>query len=452
MATAVQLDDAGLAIGRRVETAKVSGWHVKVMGLVGAMSFFDAFDALSIAYVLPILAGAWKLNPVQIGWTISIGYVGQMVGALALGLLAERRGRIASLRWSVGLMSIFAIACAFAWSLPALLVGRLLQGVGLGGEVPVAATYVNEWCPSRLRGRLVFLFQSLFAAGIAITSVVAAVVVPLWGWRGLLAVGAIPGLLFLAFGRKLPESPRWLASRGRVAEATAVMDRLDGVAEPVVPAAPEAAHAAIAHATFADLFSKGYAGRTLTAWVILFCTAGVGYGLLTWLPTLYHTVYHLSVQEAFRYSFLNNFLGFFGAIAGAALVDKWGRKPCFAAAFFGASVPLLVLWGIGGTLPAIEVMALATVACFFISVMLAGIYIYTPEIYPTRMRALGASTATAWYRLASIISPVIVGLLLVHANVGAVYLFFAILALIGAVVVAAFAIETRGRTLEEIAA
>jgi putative MFS transporter len=446
------LNAASHTIDQRVENAKLSSSHVKIIGLVGAATFFDAFDALSIAYVLPILAGIWALTPPQIGLTISIGYVGQMVGALALGWVAERRGRIFALRWSVGLLSVLSLFCAFAWSLPILMLGRLLQGVGLGGEVPIAATYVNEWCPSRLRGRLVFLFQSLFAGGVAITSLVAAVVIPVWGWRGLFALGAAPALLFLALGRTLPESPRWLASRGRNREAAAVLDKIDGTAPGPALVGSETTGDAPPQATFADLFAKGYAGRTLTAWLILICTAGVGYGLLTWLPTLYRTVYHLSVADTFRYSFLNNFVGLFGAIAGATVIDRLGRKASFAGSFVGAAIPLLVLWALGRALQPVQVMGLTTVACFFISVMLAGIYVYTPEIYPTRMRAIGTATATAWYRLASIVSPITVGLLLVRANVDAVYLFFALLALIGAVVVAVFAVETRGKTLEEIAA
>jgi putative MFS transporter len=115
-------------------------------------------------------------------------------------------------------------------------------------------------------------------------------------------------------------------------------------------------------------------------------------------------------------------------------------------------VPLLVLWKAGSAFAPATVMALTTVASFFISVMLAGIYVYTPEIYPTRMRAIGTATATAWYRLASIIIPILVGLLLGRAGVSAVYLLFGGLALLGAIVVAAFAIETRGRSLEEISA
>jgi putative MFS transporter len=121
---------------------------------------------------------------------------------------------------------------------------------------------------------------------------------------------------------------------------------------------------------------------------------------------------------------------------------------CFSIAFAGAAAPLLVLWAGASAAAPVVVMGLAATAFFFISIMLAGIYVYAPEIYPTHLRALGTGVATAWYRLAAIVSPTVVGVVLAGAGIGAVFLMLAAVALVGAAVVALFAVEMRGRPLQ----
>lgn len=449
------LNAASSQIGDRIERLPVSRWHIKVIGLVGAATFFDAFDALAIAMVLPVLVGLWSLTPPQVGLLISMGYVGQLIGAVVLGLVAERYGRIRGLAIAVALISGLSAACAFAWNAPSLMVLRLIQGVGLGGEVPIAATYVNELCPARRRGALVLMFQTLFAAGVAATAFIATMIIPHFGWRWMFALGAFPALLLPFWARTLPESPRWLAGVGRTAEADQTMSRIeDQIAKgkplpPVVPTATRPASTS-GRATIASLFSDGFSKRTLTVWAILFCTSMVGYGLLTWLPTIYRTVYHLSPAEAVKLSLVSTLASPLGSLLGAAVIDRLGRKLCFTVAFVGAAVPLLILWKVAGHVSPVEVMWLAAVASLFIAVLLAGIYVYAPEVYPTRMRAMGAGVATAWYRLGAIVSPTAAGFILAGAGVGAVFLSFAVAAIVGALVVIFFAIETSGRSLEEI--
>ena len=127
----------------RMESVPFSRWHLKPRLIMGSATFFDAFDALSLAFVLPVLIGLWKLTPGQIGILIGAGYLGQAVGAVLFGWLAERFGRIFSAKCTVFLMSVMSIACMFAGNFNALLLFRFIQGIGVGGEVPVAATYIT---------------------------------------------------------------------------------------------------------------------------------------------------------------------------------------------------------------------------------------------------------------------------------------------------------------------
>ena len=138
----------------RIERLPTSSWQVKARIIVGTATFFDAFDSLAIASVLPVLIPLWKIAPPQIGskvgLLISAGFLGQLVGALLFGWIAERYGRMPAMIWSIALFAVMSLVCAFAWDYNSFLVFRTIQGIGLGGEVPVAATYISELTRARV--------------------------------------------------------------------------------------------------------------------------------------------------------------------------------------------------------------------------------------------------------------------------------------------------------------
>jgi putative MFS transporter len=441
-------------ITARIERLPLSGWYARLLSVVGTAHFFDAFDSLTIAIVLPILAGLWHIAPAQIGLLISAGFVGQMIGAIGLGWLAERHGRLRILQWTLAIIALLSIACAFAWDYYSLLVFRTVQGIGLGAEVPIAATYLNEFTKAQYRGRLIIFLQSCFAGGIVITSLVAIWVIPHLGWPWMFVLGTLPALLAIWLRRLAPESPRWLASKRRLQEADAVLSKIEARAErdgPLPPLPANIPPIITEQAGFADLFKGIYVKRTLTAWGIAFCTAFVGYGLLTWLPTIFRTVYKLPIEQVLQYNFIFAVVGFVGGLVGMSLIDVLGRRICFLISFTGAGLGMITLWLLGDGRTAIDVITLGCTSQFFMTFLLTGIYLYVPETYPTRMRALGVGVASSWMRVAAIVGPTIVGIILTGSDVGKAFLMFGIVGLIGAVVVALLVIETRGRILEEIA-
>ena len=190
----------------RLERLPLSSWQVKTRIVVGTATFFDAFDALTIAYILPAIIPLWHLAPADIGWLISTGYVGQLIGALAGGWLAERFGRKPVIFAAILWFGLLSIACAFAWSYQSLLVLRALQGLGLGAEVPVAATYIGELAKARGRGRVVLLFELIFPVGIVMAALLGRWIVPHLGWQSMFYIGGLPALLALFLMRLLPES------------------------------------------------------------------------------------------------------------------------------------------------------------------------------------------------------------------------------------------------------
>src|SRR6185295_15386084 len=194
----------------RLESVPFSRWHVKARVVVGSATFFDAFCALSLAFALPSLVAAWHITPAQSGLLISSSYVGQFVGALLFSSLAEQFGRIRSAAAATALMAVMSIGCALAGNFPALLACRLVQGIGVGGEMPVAAAYVSELSKAKGRGRFFMLYEMIFPVGLMATGQIAAFLVPAFGWQALFVLGAIPGLIVAMLVWRLPESPRWL--------------------------------------------------------------------------------------------------------------------------------------------------------------------------------------------------------------------------------------------------
>jgi putative MFS transporter len=441
-------------IAARIERLPFSPWHVKVRVIMGVATFFDAFDALAIAYVLPVLIPLWKLAPAQIGLLISIGFAGQLVGAILFGWLAERFGRVRVATWTIGIFSVFSLVCALSWNYPSMLAFRFVQGLGLGGQVPIAAAYINEIAKAEKRGRFFLLYEVIFPVGLLAVALVATWVVPNLGWQWMFVIGALPALLATVMRRLLPESPRWLAAAGRMEEADrtlrAIEDEISARGAKPLPALPSSLPAVAAvKASWRDLFSGIYLPRTLAVWVMWFCTYLIVYGISGWLPTIYRTIFKLPLQQALQYSLAATAAGLIGALACAYLIDRTGRRAWFVGAFFAGAVPLFVLWlrGTGNT--ASDVMIYASLSYAMINTLALGLYLYTPEIYPTRVRAVGSGAATAWLRVASMIGPFMIGAILPQAGLGIVFLVFGVAAAVGGAV-ALLTLETRGRVLEEL--
>jgi MFS transporter, putative metabolite:H+ symporter len=435
----------------RLERLPTSWWQVRTRIIVGVATFFDAFDALAIASVLPVIVPLWKLTPPQIGFLISAGFLGQLVGALLFGWIAERYGRMTAMVWSIALFALMSLVCALAWDYNSFLVFRTIQGIGLGGEVPVAAVFISELAKAHGRGRFVLLYELVFPIGLVAAALLGLWIVPHLGWQWMFVVGALPALLALVLRRLLPESPRWLAVHGRMAEAEAAVSLIEAetqkaIGHPLPPPKPMVA-AVDKPASWADLFGAFYLQRTLVVWVIWFAAYFVNYGLSIWLPTVYRTVFKLPLDVSLRYGLITQAVGLIGTLICALTIDYVGRRPWFALSFAAAAIALGAL-AFFPTPTAEQVLTCMTIAYFFVSTINIGVYLYTPELYPTRARALGVGAATAWLRFASMIGPTVVGMMLA-GGLSSVFVTFAIVAAIAAVITGLFAIETKGRVLEE---
>jgi putative MFS transporter len=425
---------------------------------MGSATFFDAFNALSIAFVLPILVPLWHITAPEIGILIGASYVGQVIGALAFSSAAERYGRVPCAAASTAIYAVMSLACAGAWSFSALLVCRFIQGIGVGGEMPVAATYISELSKARGRGRFFMLYEMIFPIGLMVTGQVGAILVPQLGWQIMFLIGGIPGLIIAFLLLRLPESPRWLIGKGRLAEAEAVVMRLEAAASktgarlatpPIVTMPVQVPVPPRSRGNWSELLSPAYRGRTLIVWVLWATAYLIANSLNNWMPTLYTTVYHLGLPQALRAASMTNVAQVVLVLICAMVIDRTGRKHWMMGAF-GLGAVLLSVLAFGGTQDVSWVIIFSTLSYGLVGSIAAVVYLYTPEIYPTRMRAIGTGVATSWLRVASAIGPTLVGFMLGKGGVDSVFLMFAGVAVLG-LVAATRMIETRNLRLEDIA-
>ncbi len=441
-------------ISARIERLPFSRWHMK-MGLIVATGwFFDGFDALAIAYVLPVLIPMWHLNFGQIGFLISAGYIGQLIGSIFFGWLGEKIGRVPVFRYTLILYTIMSVACGFATTYDALVWMRVIQGLGLGGEIPILAAYIGEFAKATHRGRYGLGFQLWFSISFIFVSGISYFVVPHWGWEAMFFIGAIPAVILLPMRAFMPESPRWLANKGRYVEADAILTKIeDDISEhgakPLPPIPTDVAPVKPSTARFTDLLSGIYRKRTLAVWTIWFCTYIIVYGLNTTVPSLLRTVYHASLEQSIIYGFFASGLGLCFTVTGIFFIDKYGRKPLFALGQLCSAIPLLLLaYYSAPTMNIIAVMGLAMLASAFNSILALGLSTYNAELYPTEMRALGVGVGNAWVRLAAVIGPIFLGWAIPNIGLNNAYAVYAVFGIIGGLTVILFAVETKGKVLE----
>ncbi|MEV0639869.1 MFS transporter [Streptomyces sp. NPDC050619] len=451
-------------IAARIDRIPTGRFHGRVAALIGAGTFFDGFDAISLAVILPIVVNVFDLGLAEAGLIVSAGFLGQLFGAVVVGVLSDRMGRRPTFLISVAIFSCFSLACALAWSAESLLVFRVLQGIGLGAEVPIATTFINELLGARKRGRIAVLFTSLVAWGIAFAPLAALLSVtaagPETGWRILLAVGALPLVLVVWGWFALPESPRWLAEAGRVAEAEVIVAKMERAAmgRGQVLAEPRQHPAQGARRKFrmAELLGPQYRVRTISLWVIWFFTFFVTYGYQVWLPTMYVRIGGLDPSYSLMLTLLLGILQLVMTIVAAWLIERIGRRALFMAGFIIAALGGLFGVVTVGVLGHTGWPALAASGMFIavgIGIPSVALWVYTAELFPTRMRGWATSTCSGMLRLSSVVSPVLIGSILGSgASPGTVFALFTASAIIALVMVWIFSVETRGRVLEEISA
>lgn len=458
------IDSDTLAAGEivaRLDRLPFTSLHRRSCGIIALGSFFDSFDALLLASAIAVVISVLHISFLNIGLLISAANFGMMIGAPIGGSLAEKFGRRPILILSIGGFGLLSIASAFAWNFPSLLVIRFIEGLALGAEIPIAAALFNEFVPGRRRARIfLYGFGTLFAAGFLFAPLVGLGCIALLGaaigWRVLFACGGLSLFVAAAMFVALPESPRWLASKGRIEEARAVLDKFEAsaLAEGAPLPAPAIRPQVQEQPTrLAELFSPAYRMRTILVWILFFVIYFVAYGISSWLPSLYVKVGGLPTNEALSLTVFYGVTSVAVVFFWGAIADRIGRRRLYIIA-----LALLVVTMLAGFVT-VTWLGFTRWPVLAIVVFIAGFgnggatsmsFLYAAELFPTRMRAWAGSTCASANRIGSVLAPGAIGALLAAGlGLGSVFLMVSCVAALGLVSVIILAPETGSGTLEE---
>ena len=383
----------------------------------------------------------------------TVGLVGAFLGALFWGTISDYIGRRTSFQATVGLFAVFTGLVAVSWNVLSLSVFRFLSNFGLGGEVPVTLTLSSEYSPGRIRGAMTGNIMAAFPVGLVLAASLSLLIIPRWGWRALFIIGVVPALLLFFVRRYMPESARFLLSKGRIAEAEATVAGIEKDAIGRSLTADEIKSLANLHpevaapskVTVFELLAPGRAKNTLLLWIVSFGFLWASNGILFMLPTIL-TQRGIPLTQAISFQLVQALSAVVGYSACGFLIDRYGRRPVlFLYYFVGAFFHLWFAMASGMWLYA------AAAAVGWVN---PGVYgatgIYVSELHPTHLRA----TAVGWFfgigRIGSFLAPTVVGFMLAY-GVGAYVLHtFALAYLVSAIALWLIGVETKGRVLEQI--
>ena len=434
----------------RLENLPVGSFHYKLLAVTGLGWLFDSMDTGLISFVLPILAKEWGLSPEQVGWIGSVGLIGMALGAVLAGTIADRFGRKNVFAATVILYSVATGLCAVAWSYESLLVFRFLVGFGLGGELPVAATLMSEYAPTELRGRFIVLLESFWGLGWLVAALISYLLIPTFGWHIAFIIGALPALYVFLIRLHMPESIRYLLSKGKIEEAQQIIltleKKLGVVSKPFQKDFVQEATPIFKLNVF-TLWKKTFRVRTLMLWLTWFGIVFSYYGIFMWLPSIVFTQ-GFEVVKTFEYVLIMTLAQLPDYFAAAWLVDIIGRRYTLSGFLLMSGI---CAYFFGNAATATELLMWGAAMSFFNLGAWGVIYTYTPELYPTAIRALGSGWAAGFGRIGGMIAPMLVGVLLAHgAPMNFIFVMFASVFVIISVIVLSLGIESKKKSLEEI--
>jgi MFS transporter, putative metabolite:H+ symporter len=460
-----------LTIAERIEGLPLGTFHRRFIALVSLGNFFDLYDIFIVAYIGAALQQSGFLTLRQFTFFVAAGFLGMFVGTVVFGMGSDRMGRRSAFILLLLIYSVFTFAGAFAPNAAWLIALRFFAGVGIGAEIVVIDTYVTEVVPGRVRGRYVAITQVAGFCAVPVAAVLSRVLVPthflMSGWRWVMVIGASGALLTWWFRRRLPESPRWLESRGRVAEADVVMAGLEAESFHS-PRSEEKADSSLAlgmtkkedgmataetertqkseQASFWELWRAPYLSRTVML-VIFQALQTIGfYGFANWAPT-FLLKRGVSLLHSLEYTLLIALVSPLGPLLAAWTSDRFERK--WTIVILALAVAGLGL-GFGNSIAPAAVVgfgALLTLANYWFS---AAFHAYQAEMFPTRLRATGVGFTYSWSRLSAAFTSILIGAILVH-GVPAVFAVLAAAMILVACVIGLMGPRTNGLVLEEIA-
>jgi putative MFS transporter len=457
----IPLTEADLNILRRIERVPFGRFQWRLLWMGGLGYTFDAMDGALIAFILPAVTALWGLSSEETGVLGSSAMIGYLFGAFFAGTLGDLIGRRTVMMYGLAIYCVATLIAAFASSWHLLFWWRVVASVGTGAEGAIIAPFLAEFVQKKYRGRFVGSLSGFFSFGFVFAALLGYFVIPAAhdGWRIVQVISALPIVMLLWWRRSLPESPRWLIERGRSAQAQAEVERIEaevirrGAASlPPIDSIEVPAIGARSGGTFlanlAALWSPAMRRTTVMLWILWIAITFSYYGFFTWIPSLL-VKQGMTTTRSFGYSIVIYLAQIPGYYSAAFVSEKLDRK--------WTIVLYMVLGGVSAYLMSsagsdASITSTGFLLSFFMNGTYAGIYAYTPELYPTAFRTTGMGVASSFGRIGGLSAPIVIGYAYPRIGFGGVFLITTIVLVIGALAVGLLGIATAGKSLEQIAA
>lgn len=442
-----------LNIPQRIERLPITSYQ-RIIGIsIVTAWFLDCVDLGSMMYMLATLGKEFNLDKVWMGYLGSVSFAGMIVGALSSGLLADKIGRKRVIQFAMATWGTGGFASALSWDVTSLFVTRFILGIGLGAQLAAAHAMLPEFLPKSVRGRWVSLMEGLAPIGFMAAGAITYFILPEYGWRAVFVAQSIPALWLFGIGKYVPESPRWLESAGKVDEAKRVIERIEtevqrryGKELPPIDDSVVPETAVIKKASVRDLFVDIYLKRTIMLWILWPAIQFGFYGVNIWLGALL-AMKGFAIVKSIGFVVTIQTGAIPGFLLATYLLEKIGRKPVVSGSVLMIAVSSYFY---GQTSDLTQLYVWGWIMQFFTFAMWSSVYAYTPELYPTRIRATGCGLVSAVSRVGGMLGPTVVGAVLAAKGSEAVFTMAAVIFAVAAAAVMILGPETKGKTLEQI--
>ena len=424
-----------------------------IVGALGGLLF--GFDTAVIAGTTQQLTEVYHLTPFSLGLTVFIGLAGTVLGAMTSGVLGQKIGGREALRIMAVLYTISAIGCAFAWNWPALMVFRLIGGIGIGGSSVLGPVYIAELAPAPLRGRMVGLFQINVVVGILL-AYLSNYIITLFHlgdlqWRWQLGVAAVPSLVFLIMLFRIPRSSRWLVTRNRTDEALAILSMMGSPdSEQELREIMDSIHMERGMAP-EPLFKKEYRLPIFLAVSIGLFNQLAGINAILYYSNFIFASAGFSQVSSSLQTVLIGLMNLLATLLGMALIDRLGRKTLLLIGSVGTALCLAGVAAVFFTHSHANALVWLLVAYigFFSVSQGAVIWVYIAEVFPNRVRSKGQSLGSSAHWIMNAIISLIFPILAKYSG-GLPFAFFAGMMVLQFFVVLFVYPETKGISLEKL--
>ena len=435
--------------GARLDRLPISPFHYRIFWLVGAGMFFDGYDLYVAASVLASTTQTKFSTLPQNLQFISLTFVGMTIGSFVTGFIGDKYGRRFTYQVNLLVFGLASIAAAFAQDMTQLIICRFIQGLGLGAEIVVGYSTLTEFVPPSTRGRWLAFMAFLTVCGFPATSILGYLIIPTWGWRPMFIIAGIGSLIVWYLRKNLPESPRWLEAQGRTDEAETLMQTIEKeVASSVGSLPPAKPTGATPQLSAAAMFKPPILQRLLVGSWCLITINTLIFGFVIFLPQFFLRQ-GLTITNSLGYTVVLAVASLVGCALGAYLSDTIGRRWSIIigsvctiafgwiyARFNASSDPVTVL----------SVGAILIVAIYIQTALLFGVY--TPELFPTEIRLRANGICNRLGRAATVVSPFVVGHLIVNYGLPGVISLMIALVTVQIIAVYFWGVEPAKRSLE----